>query len=186
LTGVALDIAFVCTGNRFRSPLAAALLAEETKDLPVAIASLGTLDLGAVPALPEAIELARSYGLDLSDHHSRNIAEVDLEPYDLVLGFEHVHVAGAVVDGGARVERTFTLPELVDLLDAIPGPPLQPEAVERARVRIRQAHAARPPDFRARAVPEIADPLGQTPPRQRETAGELRDLVIHLAKRLFS
>jgi protein-tyrosine phosphatase len=186
LTGVALDIAFVCTGNRFRSPLAAALLAEETRDLPVAIASLGTLDLGAVPALPEAIEMAESFGLDLSGHHSRNISEVDLEPYDLILGFERMHVAGAVVDGGARVERTFTLPELVELLEAIPGPPLQQEATERARVRIRQAGAARPPDFRTRAVPEIADPLGQTRPAQRDTAAELHSLVSRLASLLFA
>jgi protein-tyrosine phosphatase len=186
LTGVALDVAFVCTGNRFRSPLAAALLAEETRHLPVAIASLGTLDLGAVPALSEAIEVAQSYGLDLSDHHARSIAEVDLEPYDLVLGFERMHVAGAVVDGAARPERTFTLPEIVELLDGIPGPPLQPEAVERARVRIRQANAARPPDYRTKAVPEIADPLGRTRPAQRATAAELRELVIRLANQLFA
>ena len=47
-----LRVAFVCTGNRFRSPLAAALLESEAEGLPVEIASLGTLDLGASRRCP--------------------------------------------------------------------------------------------------------------------------------------
>ena len=152
----------------------------------MAVASLGTLELGPVPALPEAVKIAESYGLDLSGHRARNIAEVDLEPYDLVLGFEQMHVAAAVVDGGARLERTFTLPELLHQLEAIPDPPSRTEAMERARQRIGDAHAARPPERPAKAVPEIADPLGKTWPAQRRTAEEVRALVVELSSRLFA
>jgi protein-tyrosine phosphatase len=186
LSEESLRVAFVCTGNRFRSPLAAALLAEQAKELPVAVASLGTLELGPVPALPEAVKIAESYGLDLSGHRAQNIAAVDLEACDLVLGFERMHMAAAVVDGGARLERTFTLPELLDLLDGIPEPPPQAEAMERARERIQHAHAARPRDHRANAVPEIADPLGKTEAAQRRTAEDVRALVTDLSRRLFA
>jgi protein-tyrosine-phosphatase len=152
----------------------------------VAVDSLGTLELGPVPALPEAVKIAESYGLDLSGHRARNIAGVDLEACDLVLGFEQMHVAAAVVDGGARLERTFTLPELLGLLDAVSELPRQAQALEQARTRIQQAHAARPLDERANAVPEIADPLGKAPAAQRRTAEELRALVTDLSRRLFA
>jgi protein-tyrosine-phosphatase len=159
-------------------------LAERTKELPVTVGSFGTLELGRVPALPEAVRFAESYGLDLSGHRARNVDGADLESCDLVLGFEQMHVAAAVVDGGARLERTFTLPELLQLLDAIPEPPRQANALERARARIQHAHAARPLDHRTSAVPEIADPLGKTPAAQRQTADELRALVTELSRRL--
>jgi len=151
----------------------------------VRIASLGTLDLGRRPALPEAIEIAETLGLDLSGHRARGLAAVELTPFDLVLGFERRHVRTAVVDAGARRERTFTLPELVDLLHAIPGPPLPSDPVERARVRVRQAGAARPPDFRDAPVAELGDPLGLTMAEQRRTADDLAMLVSLLAERLF-
>jgi protein-tyrosine-phosphatase len=148
--------------------------------------SLGTLELGPVPALPEAVKIAESYGLDLSGHRAQNVARGHLEACDLVLGFERMHVAAAVVDGGARLERTFTLPELLDLLDAIPEPPRQAEAMKQARARIERAHTGRPHDYRVNAVPEIADPLGKTPVAQRRIAEELRALVTDLSRRLFA
>ena len=180
-----LQVAFVCTGNRFRSPLAAALLAREADGLPVRIVSLGTLDLGRKPALPEAVAIAEELGLDLSGHASRNLASVELESFDLVLGFERKHVMASVVEARARLERTFTLPELVGLLRRLPGPPLPTDPVERALVRIRQAQAVRPPGFRNGPMPELGDPLGRTLQAQRQTGAELSELVSRLAAGLF-
>jgi protein-tyrosine phosphatase len=180
-----LQVAFVCTGNRFRSPLAAALLAREADGLPLRIVSLGTLDLGSQPALPEAVALAEELGLDLSGHASRTLGSVELKPFDLVLGFERKHVMASVVEARARLERTFTLPEFVGLLRRLPGPPLPTDPVERALIRIRQAHTVRPPGFRNGPLPELGDPLGKTLQAQRQTAAELSDLVSELAVSLF-
>lgn len=180
-----LQVAFVCTGNRFRSPLAAALLVQAAGGLPLRILSLGTLDLGSKPALPEAVAIADELGLDLSGHSSRNLASVKLDHFDLVLGFERKHVMASVVDARARLERTFTLPELVGLLRRLPGPPLPTDPIERALVRIRQAHAARPSGFRNGPLPELGDPLGKTLQAQRQTAAELSNLVSQLAIGLF-
>ena len=181
-----LRVAFVCTGNRFRSPLAAALLESEAEDLPVEIASLGTLDLGDEPALPEAVAIAEGLGLDLTTHRARSVSALELASFDLVLGFERKHVVASVVDAKAKIEQTFTLPELLGLLHGIPGPPLPREPAERARVRIRQAHAARPHGFRNGPLPELRDPLGLSAPEQRETARELAEQVSELADELFA
>jgi protein-tyrosine-phosphatase len=151
----------------------------------VVVASFGTLELGPVPALPEAVELAADFGLDLSRHRARNVAELNLVTYDLVLGFEQMHVAAAVVEGDTAPERTFTLPELLELLDDVRASLPETGPTERARSRIEAAHAARRPDYPRHAVPEIPDPLGKTWPAQRRTAEELRALVDELARRLF-
>jgi protein-tyrosine-phosphatase len=149
------------------------------------IASLGTLDLGREQALPEAIDIARDLGLDLSGHRARSLRDVDLGAFDLVLGFERKHVLASVVDASSAIERTFTLPDLVELLGRIPGPPLPSDPVERARVRLRQAHLARPLGFRNAPMPELTDPLGKTIPAQREIARELALMVSQLSQRLF-
>jgi protein-tyrosine-phosphatase len=176
----ALRVAFVCTGNRFRSPLAAALLESDTEGLPLKIASLGTLDLGAEPALPEAVALAEELGVDLAAHRARTVAAEDLSAYDLVVGFERKHVVSSVVEGGASIERTFTLPELVGLLrEAAETPPS-------ARDRIHAAHELRPPGFRNAPLPELPDPLGRSAPEQREIANRLADLVSELRDELFA
>jgi hypothetical protein len=53
-------------------------------------------------------------------------------------------------------------------------------------VRIRQAHAARPPGFRDGPMPELGDPLGKTLQAQRQTAAKLSELVSELAVELFN
>jgi protein-tyrosine phosphatase len=176
------DVVFLCTGNRFRSPLAAALFARATEGLPVRVRSLGTLDVGPVSVLPEALEEAASLGLDLSAHRACKLTGEDLSDADLVVGFERMHVASAVVEAGARRERTFTLPELVGLLDAI-GPLSGRDPVERARSALQAAHESRPASHAL--VPQVADPLGRPRRAQTKTAKQLEELVSRLAAELF-
>jgi protein arginine phosphatase len=153
------------------------VFAAETDGLPVEVSSLGTLDLGPVPALPETVTLAEELGLDLTSHRARQLG--DLRDRDLVVGFERKHVMAAVVDAGAAVERTFTLPELVELLRGLSAPPAE------ARERIAAAHAARPPDYRNRPLAEIRDPLGLSAPEQRAVARTVEVQVSELATALF-
>lgn len=176
-------VAFVCTGNRFRSPLAAAAFASGV-EVPVRTTSAGLLGMGPVPALPEAIELAASFGLDLTPHRARDLLAVDLEAFDLVLGFERSHVQAAVVDAFARIERTFTLPELVLLLEKIPAA-AKTDPIGRARARVAEAHEARAPSFRTSDMPEVLDPLGRSRPEQRAIAEEVCRLTGRLARLLF-
>jgi protein-tyrosine phosphatase len=177
-----LKILFVCTGNRCRSPFAAASLASFTEGLPVEVDSAGTAEIGAQPPTDKALQVARSLGIDLSDHRSKSIAHVDASGFDAVVGFERAHIAAAVVDGGAAHDRAFLLPELVRLLRsglvAEGGAP-----AERARAALKGAHRARGTAF----VPgeEIDDPIGQPLQTYERVYGEIHDLTRRAATGLL-
>jgi protein-tyrosine phosphatase len=177
----ALSVAFICTGNRFRSPLAELLFRRAAANVPVRTMSRGTLDLGPLPALVEAMEEAGRLGLDLSTHRSRSLEGEVLSSLDLVIGFERMHVVAAVVEAKAPRDRTFTLPELVLLLESAPRPTAS-EPIERAHQAVARIAATR---FDRYSPPEIPDPLGHPRPVFEETAAGLDDLVQRLAYRLF-
>jgi protein-tyrosine phosphatase len=176
------DVVVICSGNRFRSPIAEAVLRRDAEGLPVRVRSFGTMDLPSGHALSEAIELAPSYGLDLMSHWSRPLAGEDLSGADLVIGFELIHVSTAVVGAGAQRERTFLITELVAGLDEN-ALPQNDGVVERARAAVRQADAAR------KAVPgipqQIADPIGGPAAGYERTADEVYRLTTRVAERLF-
>jgi len=185
LTSETFRIAVICTGNRFRSPLAEYLLRRATAGLPVEVESYGLLDTGAAPILPELEEHAAAAALDLSLHRSRGLAGVSLAPVDLVIGFERRHVAHAVVHAGARLDRTFSLPELVGLLEETAAPSGGDAPVGEASAAVARAAAARPVDPRRYPIPEIADPLGKSPAVAARVADEVRALTERLATELF-
>jgi protein-tyrosine phosphatase len=176
------DLVVICTGNRVRSPAAEGFLRELLAGLPVHVSSAGLLDLGEVPALPEAVETAAALGLDLSSHRARCLLNHDLRNADLVVGFERRHVATAVVDAHARRERTFTLGQLVDLLDRLPPTPGR-DPLARARQTIASADALRRTSDEPAA--ELGDPLGGPPELYRSTLVRVRDLSERLATGLF-
>jgi protein-tyrosine phosphatase len=177
------DLVVICSGNRFRSPIAEGILRGATDGLPVRVRSFGTLDLAPSQALPEALELAPSLGIDLTSHRSRPLTGEDLSSADLVVGFERIHLSRAVLDAGAPRERAFLLTELVDRLEGVTLPEgLGP--VERARAAIRKADEARTAD--RRAVPkEIADPIGGPRAGFRTSADDVSRLTQRLVDLLF-
>ena len=175
-----LFVTFICTGNRFRSPLAESLLRNAVDSAVVTTESMGTLELGSVPPLPEAVAAARRFGLDLSSHRARPLTGSDLSERDLVLGFERMHVITAVVDAKAPRDRTFTLPELIGLLSD-PDPP----ALTSPQARIREAALRRSPDPGLGSIPELADPLRRSHAEQEWIADEIDRLVRRLARLLF-
>ena len=175
------DIVFVCTGNRFRSPIAAAVFSAATVGLPVCVHSVGTLEVNGAPALPEAFRLGPAYGFDLSDHRSRSLRDLALGDADLIVGFEHIHVARAVVDGGARPNRSFLLEELVEALEGCELPEVNGD-IHRARVGVALAHIRR--SSGSTAV-QIRDPFGGSTAEFEQTAARVRDLSGRLPALLF-
>jgi protein-tyrosine-phosphatase len=168
-------IVFVCTGNQARSALAAALLRRHAGELPVLVESRGTSAVHGAPALSQMLVAGAALGLDLSDHRAALLGRGDLADADLVVGFEQYHVAAAVVDGGARRSRTFTLPELVELAQAPPDDVT--DVRERVALVTEDAHARR-----AQGAPlEIDDPVGGTGEQFRATATQIDGLVDALA-----
>lgn len=80
---------FVCKGNVCRSPYAQA----KCRQLGVAAASFGLQTSGEVPANPAAIRVARSRGVDLTEHRSKQFNNDQLRTGDLIVGFETAHLA---------------------------------------------------------------------------------------------
>jgi protein-tyrosine-phosphatase len=170
------SVVFVCTGNRARSPFAEALLRRRIGFSEVSVDSCGTLDLGPLPALPEAVDAAARLGVDLREHRARPLRP-GLEDRSLVLGFEPAHVAAAVIDGGARPERTFTVVELAELLTGASGVGGSPERV------VELAHARRPTGVLS--APSIPDPLGGSRAEFRRAFERIDHLVAVIAFELF-
>ena len=178
------SIAFVCTGNRFRSPLAEAFVHRLTLELPVSVDSYGTLELKSAPPLPEAAEIALSCGISLADHRTRYLNNASLEDVDLLLGFEPAHIRQAVDDGQAPRERSFTMRDFVPLLPTAALAAPDEEVVKRARslVAAAGAHLAELQNPTMSATP---DPFGGPWKVYRQTASDIRDLSVTLAERLF-
>jgi protein-tyrosine phosphatase len=89
-----VNILFLCTGNIHRSALAEALLrAEILRDgrLDLEVFSAGVLDMSGMPAVDEAILLAREAGADLSVHRSRFATPTVLSAADMVVVMERSH-----------------------------------------------------------------------------------------------
>ena len=152
--------------------------------LPLELHSYGLYDLGPEPPLREALVAAERLEIDISQHRARPLEGENLAASDLVLGFERIHVATAVVDAGARRERTFTLPELVELLEDTEIPAAA-DPVERARLGVSAAHERRTVIGPDEVFPEVADPWSQPNAVYVETARAVDVLCRRLARRLF-
>ncbi len=150
---------FICTGNQCRSPFAENYARSRWGQRLVAD-SCGLLDLPPTPAAPETVIAAREVGVDLTHHRSTPIEAVDLRDIDLVLGFEHQHVAAAVVDHGAALEKTYLLTELPALLG--PGAGILTLAEASDRRGILKRHGT-----------PIEDPIGRPLPVHRRTVGQI-------------
>jgi len=177
------SVVFVCTGNRFRSVIAAAAFRGALGDLAVPVESYGTLDLGPVGPLPEAVREARALGLEISEHVARSLRQADLTDASLVLGFELEHAVAAVDVGGARLEHVFILPELVLLLDRI-GVEQGSDPVAQALENIARAQANRDAAPQP-VVPEIEDPFSLPESAQRAIARAVCRGAEALAVQLF-
>jgi protein-tyrosine-phosphatase len=178
------SLAFICTGNRFRSALAEAFVHRLTLGLPVTTHSFGTLELGDVPPLPEAIEIARSCGIDLTNHRARCVSGASLAGADLILGFDGSHVQEAVVNAAAPRDRSFTIKHFVRLLESA-TPALDRDPVKRARDAVAQASEARLAEPDRGAEDALRDPLGGSWNVYRDTAVEVQDLSVQLVAVLF-
>ena len=100
------EILFVCTANRFRSPLSAqyfeCLLERNDGPSDLKVSSAGTWTRNGQPATREAAQIARSAGFDLGHHRSREVTSSMLVGSDLIL----------VMESGQKEAISFEFPEV--------------------------------------------------------------------------
>jgi len=176
----------VCTGNVCRSPIAEGLLraALEAKlgDQAPSVASAGTMGWVGSGADPASVEAAAERGVDISTHRARELRSDEVLAADLVLAMARDH-EDALAD--LAPTRTFTLKQLVRLLEALPAPgPGDPDAMLTARIA--DADDLRRNGFEGYLYDEdVTDPLGMPLESFRAIAWELDEWCGRLADGLF-
>ncbi len=112
------SILFVCTANRFRSPLAAALFQKNLEQAGIlaswSVASAGTWASAGEPAIPGVILAARRYQLDLSKHRSRRVDEALLTRADLTLVMQSGHKEALLSEFPTLQDHIYLLSDVVE------------------------------------------------------------------------
>jgi protein-tyrosine-phosphatase len=180
-------ILVVCTGNICRSPIAEGILRDELQrrlgdDAPEVI-SAGVSGWGGSPATPEAVEAANERGTDISGHAARRLSRRDVDRADLILCMAAEHREEVLHAVPRASERTFTLKELVRLLETRPA---ESGADLTWTQRVRAANHLRGSGFRGNPNDEgISDPLGLPLESYRAVAWEIDEWIRRLVEGLL-
>jgi len=87
-----MKILMVCLGNICRSPLAEGILRSKLQksEFKAMVDSAGTSSyhVGEM-ADPRSIEVARKFGIDITDHRSRQITRRDFDQFDLIYAMDN-------------------------------------------------------------------------------------------------
>ena len=173
-------VLLVCTGNICRSPMAHGLLADRsTRDLDglIEVRSAGTWARRGSRASGDSVAAAAELGVDIAGHRSTPFSSELGASADLVVtmtGEQREEVLAELPDAASR---TFTLKELVAILDSLPPVASSPTR-ESLQARVAEADEARRAG-RARAPvdEDVVDPLGLSQLTYRAVAKEIEDLI---------
>jgi protein-tyrosine phosphatase len=183
-------ILVVCTGNVCRSPIAEGILRSfldhRFGDAAPSVASAGTGGWVGSRADPSSVAAAIELGVDISAHRARRLEAGDVANATLVLAMASEHRASVAGLGPSAAAKTFTLKELVRLLEKLgrEPPPGEPDRVLADRVT--EAHA-----FRSHGTldhtrhEDVADPLGMPLEDFRAVASDLERWCGRLTDVLF-
>ena len=111
------SVLFVCTANRFRSPLAASFLLAQLNSRNIEgwfVSSAGTWTEPGYPPLDSAVRIARSYGLDITSHKSSPLTRTKLEASDLILVMEKNHKEAMLIEYPFITDRIYLLSEAAE------------------------------------------------------------------------
>jgi len=114
------SVLFVCTANRFRSPLAEAVFKKCLQEAGCQegweVTSAGTWIEPGLPAFPSALRAARGMGLDLSSHRTKPVTAELLLKMDLVIVMTAGHAEAIRLEFPAAAVKTCLLSEFAAAL----------------------------------------------------------------------
>jgi protein-tyrosine phosphatase len=116
--GKVFEILIVCTGNVCRSPMAEgilrALLDRHEMSGRARVRSAGTWASSGAAASPNAIVVAETKGISLTEHRSRPLSRSLIRESDLILVMEPVHLEEVLAQEPEAEGRTFLLNRFAD------------------------------------------------------------------------
>ena len=162
----------MCTWNRTRSVLMAGLLGHDARQahLGLVIGSCGTQATDAPPTDDAVTRLAR-LGIDVRPHRSRPVTASLVREADLVLTAEQEHVVMISTLAPGAFDRTFTLPEFVELAERREG---RDTTAWLAAVNNDRPRSV---DYLNAEVDELRDPTGRPPAVWDESLEEISRLA---------
>ncbi len=182
-------ILVVCTGNICRSPIAEGFLRQLLQDRGIegiSVDSAGVSGLRGYPADPEAVRAAAEQEVDISNHRARRVNPAMIERADLVMAMtaeQRDAVIGRVPDA---TDRTFTLKELVFLLEKVNGESPVRREDERLAAAVARANTLRESKPGLELLDEdVSDPLGLGPDAFRATVWEVGQLLERFVDKAF-
>jgi protein-tyrosine phosphatase len=182
------QVLVVCTGNVCRSPIAEGFLrrafgAKLGANAPQ-VASAGTMGWTGSAADPGSVTAAAGRGVDISGHRARELEPAEIARSALILGMATEHAHAVVAEVPEARSRTFTLKEIVRLLEALPE--AVSDAGESFADRLRAADDLRREGFVGNPHDDdVADPLGMPIESFRGVAAELDEWCSRLTDGLF-
>jgi protein-tyrosine phosphatase len=179
----------VCTGNVCRSPIAEGLLRNAMRsrfgEAAPEVSSAGTQGWEGRPAMPESVAAAAERGVDAGGHVARLLTRPMVEDATLVITMAREHNDEIARFGPKAQTKTFTLKELVRILESLPPVPESAD-VDSLAARRNAADAARRAGFTGNPMDDdIVDPLGLPLESYRAVAWELDEWVRRLDEGLY-
>ena len=186
------SILVVCTGNVCRSPIAEGLLRDALTqrfgEHAPHVTSAGTAGWEGEGAMKESVAAAAERGTDISGHVARKVTGIMVEHAALVVTMATEHRDALSRFSPDTAHKTFTLKELVRLLEHLsPMDPTEASAEEPPLAeRVAAADGARRDGFAGKPHDQdVVDPLGMPMESYRAIAWELDEWVARLVDGLY-
>lgn len=125
------SVLFVCTGNQYRSPIAAAAFLRQLDQHGITdlwrVKSAGTWTTPNQPPLPNAVRVAGELDLDLANHTTCTVTAEELSKYDLVLVMEQGHKEAITYEFPRVCRKLHLLSEVADHVEYDVPDPADPD-----------------------------------------------------------
>lgn len=147
------------------------------------VRSSGTWARLGLPPTPGAVSAAEERGVDIADLRSTPFSPAQAAWADVVVSMTAEQRQEVLEQAPDAAPKTFTLKELVSLVDLLPPPRGAPSRASMVQ-RVAEAHRLRLDGAGAVRDEDVADPLGMATQVYRATAWEIEELVDALIRGL--